>query len=130
MVWEGVFAQAEIILINQCNKEIIGGEIEPANQLSWRGEAKSFERLRKLVLRFAYAGLGSDPPGRDCGPHVSSEVPLLVDSGDGLSIPHIAEVSFLPAIGQQSGTEHRCTFTRLITDACVDNSIGAVLSEL
>jgi hypothetical protein len=61
---------------------------------------------------------------------MSSETPLLANVGDSLSIPHIAEVSFLPEIGQQLGTKHGRTFPALITNASVDDSTGAILAEV
>ena len=63
-------------------------------------------------------------------PDILSEGPLLVDRGNGPSIPYIAEVSFLPTIGKKPGTKHGGTFTPIITNACVDDSIGAVFPEL
>ena len=109
---------------------INGGGKETGNQLSRRGEAKSRVRLRNLAIRSVYAGLRFTPPCRDCALQVSSEFPLLVNDGNGLSIPHVAEVPFLPATGQQPGTKSGHTFPALITNASVDDSTGAIFAEL
>lgn len=72
-------------------------------------------RLRKLAIRSVYAGLRSNPPGRDWQPGASFDTPLLVNGRDGLAVPHVAEVPFLPAVGKQPWAKHGRTFPALIT---------------
>lgn len=61
---------------------------------------------------------------------MSSETPLLVNGRDGLSVPHVAEVPFLPAVGKQRGAKHDGTFPALLTNASVDNPTRAIFAEL
>ncbi len=104
-----------------------GGGRGAGTELSGRDEAKSLVRLRKMAIGSVYAGLRSFPPGRDWKLQMSSETPLLVNGRDGLSIPHVAEVPFLSAIGKQPGVKHGRTFPALITNASVDDSTGGLL---
>ena len=68
--------------------------------------------------------------GKDLEFQISSEAPLLVNGRDGLSVPNVAEVSLLPAIGEQAGAKHGRTLPALIANAPVDNPTGATLAEL
>lgn len=48
---------------------------------------------------------------------------LLVDGGDFPTVPDIAQVPFLSAFGQETGTEHGCTFAAGIAHAFIKNAI-------